>query len=85
MDNIEFEKTIDNLIDAKELRELLKAEAKKTVRQYDVDVSGEKPGTFALAKTVVAVAIKAAAWQYEPLSPEYRKIYSGLRAGRNLK
>ncbi len=85
MDNMEFEKTIDNLIDAKELRELLKAEAKKTVRQYGVDVSEEKPGTFALAKTVVAVAIKATAWQYEPLSPEYRKIYSSLLAARNLK
>ena len=85
MDDIEFEKTIDDLIDSKELRELLKTEAKKTVRQYDVDVSGERPGTFALAKTVVAVAIKATAWQYEPLSPEYRKIYSSLLTARNLK
>lgn len=85
MDNMEFEKAIDDLIDSKELRELLKKEARKTARQYDVDVSEEKPGTFSLAKTVVAVAIKAAAWQYEPLSPEYRKIYSGLLAARNLK
>ncbi len=85
MDNEEFEKTIEELIDSSELRELLKKEARKTIRQYGVDVSGEKPGTFALAKTVVAVAIKATAWQYEPLSPEYRKIYSGLLSVRNLK